>query len=201
MKIRKQSGKRTSMINISFAAILIIIATYNPEFYGFHLSNYMVFALAAICLLPFKRLALQIKRSDFFGFIVFYLIAFIYCTVSLDGGSLSVAVKLMIPLLVTLVCSSLRGKDKAETLLRYLFAANIFACLTGMVHFYILKDVTYMMYYNGAWIMRMNGAFEQPNIFAAFLAITIPSGVWCIMTGRKWGGGITEWLSSCLSLP
>ena len=107
---------------------------------------------------------------------------------------------MLIPLLVALICSSIRSPDKAEIISRWLFVANICACLTGIVHSYILKDVTYMMNYNDVWITRMTGSFMQPNIFAAFLAITIPSGVWCITTILKRGGYVCLIAFLCLNL-
>lgn len=187
MILRVSRVKRKSILNILFAAILIIVATYNPEFYGFHLSNYMVFALGAFCLLYLNKTSLKIKRADLCAFLLFYFIIFVFGIIFFDENSLSIAVKLLLPLLVALICSSLRCPDKAELISHYLLVANICACLTGIVHSYILEDVTYMMRYNDAWITRMTGAFEQPNIFAAFLVITLPSGVWSITTEIKRG--------------
>lgn len=199
MMVKRMSrGKRKSILNVLFAAILVVIATYNPEFYGFHLSNYMVFAFGMFSVF-FKITSLKIKKEDFFAFLLFYSITFFYSLISFGGNSLSVVIKLLIPLLVVLICSSMRSANKVERISHYLLVANICACLIGVVHSYILKDVTYMMRYNDAWITRMTGAFEQPNIFAAFLVMTLPSGVWSITAEMKRGGKIC--LFNCFSQP
>ena len=185
MILLKSRVKRKSILNILFATILIIIATYNPTFYGFHLSNYIVFTLGTFCLLFSNKTLLKIKKADICALILFYFIVFVFGLISFDKDSLSIAIKLLIPLLVASICSSLNSPDKVKMISYYLFVANICACLTGIVHSYILKDVTYMMNYNDIWITRMTGSFVQPNIFAAFLIMTIPSGVWCITTVMK----------------
>jgi glucose uptake protein GlcU len=103
-------------------------------------------------------------------------------------NSTIIFVKLLIPLLSYGIISIVIDKFGIDSFSKLLFRANLAACFVGIIVFYAFGDTSYLMVYRGEVISRMTGSFIQPNVFCAFLILTIPFGIHTIISKYRWGG-------------
>ncbi len=166
--------KTSQYIFILLSFFFFCIAVYNPEIYGFNLSNYILLITSLITASMGLR-TLRVKKIMFFLIILLY---FILCVSALHSGSdngFYIFTKLIVPICCMLVVSYIMrdeiGLSRVSNMLAYI---NLTAIIVGIFRFYILNDQGYTMMFMNSRIGRMRGSFMQPNVFATFLVITFP---------------------------
>ena len=155
-----------------------MIGSYNPEFLGFNLSNFVLFFIVTLLFVfPCKRITFLKSPIMFLGF--YYLFSFAFLDLINITNSISVFLKILIPIMsMCIFCVMFRMEKDIAILSRILLYTNIITCIIGVFNFYVLEDYGYTMMIDGVFIPRMRGAFLQPNVFSMYIILTLPFMYW-----------------------
>ena len=172
---------------ICFLALFyFMIGSYNPVFLGFNLSNFVLLFIAIIMLVfPCNRVKLYRLPVILLG--AYYLFSFIFLDPDNITHSLSVYLKILMPLMAMCIfCIIFKSNGDMVIFNRILLYTNLIACLVGLFNFFILEDYGYTMMVDGVFVPRMRGSFLQPNVFSMYIILTFPFMVWELNKKKKY---------------
>ena len=168
------------ILKFSLTIFSLCIAIYNPEIFGFNLSNFILLGITAVALMR-TRIKTSVNKRILFTLIYFYIIILFSAIYSCTKNGFVLFLKLIIPLCFMFICSRVMADNISKKEICNIFAlTNICACISGILRLYIFDDYGYTMLYNGTRIARMRGSFLQPNVFATFLIMTMPYSIYTI---------------------
>lgn len=190
MKILKI--KKLNYYNILCIGLYIYyfcIAVYNPEYASLNCSNYILCLIFVLSLVRMS-MRLRVNRNALLIFSLFYLVLIIAVFQSQDIiNSLTTFIKLLVSLITCWIVKTIAEHFGIEKVSKIFYRTNLVACFTGIIAFYVFGNTSYIMFFRDQVIPRMTGSFVQPNVFAAFLAITTPFGIYTINSKYKLRGG------------
>lgn len=173
--------KRSQIIFALFVIYFLCISIYNPEIYGFNLSNYILL-IVAFTSVAILRTVTHIKKGLFLAVLFLYIVFTISAIQSDSYDGWILFIKLTIPVFCAVIASKTMKEEVGRNMMAKAFAVvNVCACITGIINYYVFRDQGYTMLYMNTRIGRMRGSFLQPNVFATFLVVTLPFSFFCFL--------------------